>query len=77
MPKLRNIKFFYRKLDVLSCRQASEIVSQSLDRQLGPVERWRLYVHLRLCQACRNFSSQMGFLRKAARKHPLFGDRDD
>ena len=53
------------------------MVSQSLDRELGPIERWRLYVHLRLCQACRNFGNQMAFLRKAARKHPLFSDHDD
>ncbi len=71
------LQYFYRTLNGLSCRQASEMVSQSLDRQLGLIERWRLYVHLRLCQACRNFSGQMGFLRKAARKHPLFSDRDD
>lgn len=53
------------------------MMSQALDRPLRPIERWRLYVHLKLCQACSNFSNQMAFLRKAARKHPLFGDRDD
>jgi len=72
-----NFRYFYRKLNVLTCRRASEMVSQSLDRRLGLMERWRLYVHLRLCQACRNFSSQMAFLRKAVRRHPLFGDKDD
>jgi len=71
------LQFFYRKFNVLTCRQASQMVSQSLDRELGPIERWRLYVHLRLCQACRNFGNQMAFLRKAARKHPLFSDHDD
>jgi predicted anti-sigma-YlaC factor YlaD len=72
-----NLKYFYRKLNVLSCRRASEMVSQSLDRRLGLVERWRLHVHLQACQACRRFSNQMAFLRRAVRRHPLFGDRDD
>jgi hypothetical protein len=72
-----NFQYFYRRLNVLSCKRASELVSQSLDRRLGLVERCRLYLHLRACQGCRRFRSQMNFLRKAVRKHPLFSERDD
>ena len=71
------VQYFYRRLNVLSCKQASEMVSQSLDRRLGLVERCRLYIHLRACQACRRFSRQMAFLRKAVRKHPLLSDGED
>jgi predicted anti-sigma-YlaC factor YlaD len=53
------------------------MLSQSFDRPLGLTERFRLHVHLRMCQACRNFSSQMAFLRKAVRSHPLFRNTDD
>ena len=67
----------YRMLGVLSCKRASQMVSQSFDRRLGLMERFRLHVHLSICQVCRNFSSQMAFLRRAARRHPLFRDTDD
>lgn len=60
-----------------TCKEISELVSQSLDRRLGLLERWRLLTHLRVCEACRNFRSQMEFLRKAIREHPLLRDRED
>ena len=50
---------------MLSCKQASRIVSQGLDRDLGFTERVRLRVHLAICDGCTNFSRQMAFLRKA------------
>ena len=61
---------------MLSCREVSELVSQSLDRRLGLVERSRLHMHLRVCDACRNFRRQMAFLRKAARNHPALKRKD-
>ncbi len=62
---------------MLTCKQVSELVSQSLDRRLGWVERWRLSVHLKACEGCRNFQQQMSFLRKAFRHHPVIRDRED
>jgi len=62
---------------MLTCKQVSELVSQSLDRRLGWLERWRLSVHLKACEGCRNFQMQMSFLRKAFGKHPVIGDRED
>lgn len=62
---------------MLTCKQVSEIVSQSLDRRLTLAERWRLWLHLRACTACQNFQKQMTFLRKAFRNHPLLKDRRD
>lgn len=63
---------------MLDCRRASELVSQSMDRKLGPIERVRLHLHMRICDMCRDFREQMTFLRSAARNHPLLRkDRDD
>ncbi len=62
---------------MLTCKKVSELVSQSLDRPLGPVERLRLQLHLRVCDACRNFRDQMSILRKCVRKHPGLKDLDD
>jgi predicted anti-sigma-YlaC factor YlaD len=50
---------------MLSCKEASRLVSQGLDRDLGFFARARLRLHLAICEGCRNFSRQMAFLRKA------------
>ena len=50
---------------MLSCKEATRLVSQGLDRELGFGERVRLRVHLAICDGCTNFSKQMAFLRKA------------
>jgi hypothetical protein len=62
---------------VLSCKDVSELVSQSQDRPLSLGERWRVWIHLKACGACRNLEKQMVFLRKAYRNHPLMKDRRD
>ena len=48
----------------LSCREASRLLSQSMDRKLGLGERARLRLHLTLCDACSNFKRQLQALRK-------------
>lgn len=49
----------------LSCREASHLVSEDLDRRLGWVERIALRIHLAICDGCSKFSKQVAFLRKA------------
>ncbi len=61
---------------MLTCKQVSELVSHAQDRRLGWFERWRMHVHLRVCEGCRNFESQIGFMRRAIRRHPLLRDED-
>ena len=51
-----------------SCKEVSHLVSHGLDRELGFGERLRLRAHLAICNGCRNFKRQMGFLRRAMRK---------
>ena len=50
---------------MLSCKEASRLVSQGLDRDLGFGERVMLRVHLTICDGCTNFKDQVAFLRKA------------
>lgn len=50
---------------MLSCKEASRLVSQGLDRKLGFGERVALRVHLTICDGCTNFKDQVAFLRKA------------
>jgi hypothetical protein len=52
----------------LSCKEASHLVSEGLDRRLGWVERIALRVHLAICDRCTNFSKQVAFLRKAVQQ---------
>lgn len=42
-----------------SCRKVAELVSQSMDEPLGPIDRLRLRMHLSMCANCRNVEQQM------------------
>ena len=53
---------------MLSCKEASRLVSQGLDRDLGFFARLRLRLHLAICEGCTNFKKQMDFLRRALRE---------
>ena len=59
---------------MLSCKEATRIVSEGLDRDLGVEERLRLKAHLAICRGCRAISDQFAFLRRAVRR---LSDRGD
>ena len=61
---------------MLDCRQVSHLVSEAQDRRLGLLERWRLRVHLKVCEGCRNFQDHMHFMRNATKHPPLLRDED-
>ena len=61
------------KLLKLSCRQASALMSQAQERALGPFERFKLRLHLSVCDGCANFLKQLDFIRAAIRR---FRDND-
>jgi hypothetical protein len=50
----------------LSCKDASRLLSQSMDRKLSLAEQAKLRLHLALCDACRSFGRQLERLRQAA-----------
>jgi predicted anti-sigma-YlaC factor YlaD len=52
---------------MLSCKDATRLMSEAQDRKLGLVERLQLELHLAICKGCRNFSEHMAFLRRACR----------
>lgn len=53
---------------MLTCKQASRLVSQSLDRPLSWSERAKLKFHLMICNACRHFSRQLSLLSHALKR---------
>ena len=53
---------------MLNCKQATRLMSQSQDRQLGLRERLGLRLHLLICGGCTNFNKQLDFIRSACRR---------
>ncbi len=53
---------------MLTCKQASQIISQSLDNPLSLSDRMRLKFHLFICDACSRFSHQLRLLSIAAKR---------
>lgn len=52
----------------LTCKQATELVSQGLDRSLTRWERVKLKLHLTICDACSRFVRQTAFMRRALKR---------
>ena len=49
----------------LTCKEASRLLSQGLDRDLTLAQRTQLQLHLAVCTACTRVKSQFEFLRRA------------
>ena len=50
---------------MLTCKQASQYISASLDRPLSLRERLSLKLHLFICKYCKRFSQQLHDMRVA------------
>ena len=53
-----------------SCKAATRLQSEGLDRKLLFRQRFGLRFHLLLCKWCRRYGKQVTFLRNAAHEHP-------
>ena len=53
-----------------SCREASRLQSEALDKELSFPRRLGLALHLMVCKWCRRYGRQVRFLRDAAHEHP-------
>lgn len=53
---------------MLTCKEATRMMSEAQDRPLAMGERLQLQMHLAMCRGCRNFREQMDFLRAACRR---------
>ena len=53
----------------LSCKEAARLMSHRRDRKLSEAEEADLKNHLLVCLSCRNFSEQLGFLSRLARRY--------
>ena len=59
---------------MISCKEASRLMSQGLDRDLGLGQRASLRLHLLICTSCSRVRKQLDFLHRAA---PLYAGPDD
>ncbi|MCZ7565551.1 MAG: anti-sigma factor [Burkholderiales bacterium] len=56
-------------LKMMSCRQASHLISERQDRPLGWRERAALRLHLALCGPCARAAEHLDFLRRAMARY--------
>lgn len=54
---------------MLSCKEVTHLLSESQDRKLTLAEKMHLEMHLTMCKGCKNFKSQMRFLREACKRY--------
>jgi hypothetical protein len=59
---------------MISCKEATELMSQEKDRTLSLAERIGLRLHVLVCKGCTNYRRQMDVLSAACRR---LSGRDD
>ena len=55
---------------MLSCKEASRLMSEALDRKLALRERFALRFHIVICAGCTRVEKQFAFLRRAVAELP-------
>lgn len=54
---------------MLNCRDATKLLSESLERPLPLSRRMGLKAHLMMCRFCSRFEKQLTFMQKVIRRH--------
>jgi len=54
---------------MMSCRQATRLMSDRQERKLTVKENVSLKLHIMMCFACQNFGKQMNVLRKISKAY--------
>ena len=54
---------------ILSCKDATHYVSRAQDAPLSGFQRWKLEMHLRVCEHCTRFEQQLRLMRKALKRY--------
>ena len=62
---------------MLDCKDASQLISQSLDRSLTLRERFALKLHLFICIFCRRFNQQLQTIQVALKNMRLVVENDE
>ena len=62
---------------MLTCRQATQLLSEKQDRQLLLKEQSGLQFHLMLCRSCRRFGKQMKTISELSKAYKQFDVDED
>lgn len=62
---------------MVNCKQVSRLASQAMDRPLTLRERFGVWLHLGICDPCRQFVAQLRLLRKALKKQTRQMEEDE
>lgn len=54
---------------MMKCTQATQLLSEKLERPLNTTEKLSVGMHTAMCPACRRFGKQMLLLRGLARRY--------
>lgn len=54
---------------MLNCRKVSQLISESIDRDLSWLTRIRLRVHFAMCRVCHQLQKTMVQIHQASRTH--------
>ncbi len=60
---------------MMSCREATRLLSEAQDHPLPWRQRLGLRLHLLMCRLCARYAAQLRFLRRALRRLPREVDR--
>lgn len=52
---------------MMTCKEAVRLMSEGMDRELGLSERLALRFHKVFCAGCRNYQTQIAFLRESCK----------
>lgn len=59
----------HRLTHMVSCKEASRLLSQGEERRLSPGVRIKLRLHLMACTGCTRFKRQIDFMRDAMARY--------
>lgn len=59
---------------MLTCRQATQLLSERLDRPLLFLEQTNLQIHLLACRSCRRYGKQVKTLSQLSKEFKKFDD---
>ena len=62
---------------MLTCKQASKLISRSLDRPLTWSEKCQLRLHLFICDPCTHFKQQLNMLQTILRRVRISIENDN
>ncbi len=62
---------------MFSCKEVTQMVSESMDRDLPRYQRIGIWIHLMMCKFCSRYRQQLMSLRKVLRSQALHDENNE